>query len=133
MEFLSSQSPLVVAALAAIAGFFIGIGVMMMLDRRKAGGKSVDQLREEFDDYREKVASHFGETSELFRDMTEKYRDVYNHLAAGSQSLCEDPIQHGRLEFIDRQQIDNAVPEKDADGANTEATPDKPVTAEKAH
>lgn len=132
MEFLSSQSPLVVAALASIAGFFIGIGVMMILDRRRAGGKSVDQLREEFDDYREKVASHFGETSELFRDMTEKYRDVYNHLAAGSQSLCEDPIEHGRLEFIDRQQIDSAVPDKADEGADTSATAQTPPVAEKA-
>lgn len=105
MEFLSSQGPLVTLIAGLVAGFLLGVGCMMLLDRRRAGGKSVDQLRKEFDDYRDKVAVHFSATSDLFRDMTEKYRDVYNHLASGSQALCEDPMQHARLEFSDQENL----------------------------
>lgn len=108
MEFLASINPLIIALVAGFIGLLLGVGLMMLLDRRRAGGKSVEQLREEFDDYRGKVAGHFAETSDLFRDMTEKYRDVYNHLAAGSQALCEDPMKHARLEFTDHEEIGHA-------------------------
>lgn len=128
METLASVNPLLVALVAAAIGLFLGIVLMIVLDRRKAGGKSVEKLREEFDDYRSKVADHFAETSDLFRDMTEKYRDVYNHLASGSQALCEDPMQHARLEFADHEElVHDSQPDTAAGRQATAETLDKVV------
>jgi uncharacterized protein len=44
--------------------------------------------RDAFEAYRGSVAEHFSGTSDLLRDLTERYRRVYTHLAAGAQSLC---------------------------------------------
>lgn len=56
-------------------------------------------------DYRDKVNQHFQKTSELFEDMTDRYRAVYRHMANSAQVLCEqqppalqlDPTGRARL------------------------------------
>ncbi|MDH3518842.1 MAG: DUF1043 family protein [Myxococcales bacterium] len=44
--------------------------------------------RDAFETYRGRVADHFAGTSELLRDLTQRYRGVYAHLAAGAEALC---------------------------------------------
>jgi len=44
--------------------------------------------RDAFEAYRGNVAEHFSGTSDLLRDLTERYRRVYAHLATGAQRLC---------------------------------------------
>lgn len=105
MDNFQWTNPWLIACIAGIIGFLLGMGALMLTQRQKSGGKTVDQLREEMEEYRAEVSKHFATTSELFRDMTEKYRDVYNHLASGSQTLCEDPMEHGRLEFTDAKPV----------------------------
>jgi uncharacterized membrane-anchored protein YhcB (DUF1043 family) len=51
----------------------------------------LDQLKENFRDYRDQVTHHFMRTSELVQEMTQSYRSVYEHLASGAQRLCGDP------------------------------------------
>ncbi len=50
------------------------------------------RLRESDRDYRESVAEHFSATAGLVKQMTESYKDVYQHLAAGAQSLCSAEV-----------------------------------------
>ncbi len=45
-------------------------------------------LEERNNKYREDVSEHFNVTAELVRQMTESYKDVYQHLAIGAQELC---------------------------------------------
>ncbi|MEM9057163.1 MAG: DUF1043 family protein, partial [Pseudomonadota bacterium] len=66
----------------------------------KNDAKALVALREEFDDYRGSVNEHFAQTSALFQDMTEKYRDVYNHLAAGAQQFGDAEASPPRLEIV---------------------------------
>lgn len=56
--------------------------------RRAAGGKSVKELAEEKEAYQEQVVEHFKTTAELLNEMTDKYRDVYRHMAEGAQNLA---------------------------------------------
>ena len=56
-------------------------------DRRAAGGKSVKELAAEKEAYQEQVVEHFKTTAELLNEMTDKYRDVYRHMAEGAQNL----------------------------------------------
>ena len=51
----------------------------------------LDQLKENFREYRDQVTHHFMRTSELVQEMTQSYRSVYEHLASGAQHLCADP------------------------------------------
>ena len=73
--------------------------------RRTAGGKSVKELAEEKEAYQEQVVDHFKTTAELLNEMTDKYRDVYRHMAEGAQNLASTEsagpalaaLQHGLL------------------------------------
>lgn len=52
----------------------------------------LQQLSEEHENYKANVHSHFDGTARLLNDMTESYRNVYQHLANGAQALCPDYI-----------------------------------------
>ena len=66
----------------------------------------LDQLQQEFDNYRDQVGEHFRKTSELVQTMTDSYRNVYEHLASGSEVLCQDPVSTPRLDFPQRAELD---------------------------
>lgn len=61
--------------------------------------EKLDQMQQEFDSYRNQVGQHFRKTSELVQAMTDSYRNVYEHLAKGSETLCQDPVSTPRLDF----------------------------------
>ena len=81
--------------LAALVGLVGGIGlgylVFYALHGRKTEGRSAAQVQEELDLYREQVQEHFTQTSDLFQSVTTQYRELYDHLSQGAQTLC-DPI-----------------------------------------
>ncbi len=124
MSDFAASNPWILVLISVLFGGLIGMLMTLMFERRKSGGRSIEELEQEMEDYKEEVGKHFATTSELFRDMTEKYRDVYNHLAAGSQTLCEDSMELARLEFTEAKHVDAEEPEKavaDVDGAPVES------------
>ena len=48
----------------------------------------LNELTDDFRNYRDQVTHHFMRTSELVQEMTQSYRSVYEHLASGAQHLC---------------------------------------------
>jgi len=54
--------------------------------------KQLQQLSEEHENYKSHVHSHFGSTSRLFNQLSDSYRDVYQHMAEGARQLCPDYI-----------------------------------------
>lgn len=52
----------------------------------------IRNLKESHTDYRDSVGDHFAMTAELVQHMTESYREVYQHLAAGAQDLCPPEV-----------------------------------------
>ncbi len=54
--------------------------------------KQLDALQHRYDSYRASVSEHFSTTAELIHNMTESYRDVYQHLAGGAQKLCSEEV-----------------------------------------
>lgn len=64
-----------------------------------------DQQRQ-FDDYRSQVSQHFRQTSELVQKMTDSYRSVYEHLASGSQTLCQEPVPTPQLDIPKQPVLD---------------------------
>ena len=51
-------------------------------------------LQTEHEEYKQSVHNHFTTTARLFHNLTDSYRDVYNHLASGAQALCPDNISN---------------------------------------
>lgn len=41
--------------------------------------------------YQHSVSEHFEQTATLVNELTQRYRDVHEHLVQGAQSLCDDP------------------------------------------
>src|SRR5690606_11690539 len=59
--------------------------------------ETVQQLQSQHEKYREHVGQHFDMTAELVQQMTESYRDVYQHLATGAQELCSGEVANKLL------------------------------------
>lgn len=74
--------------LVFLIGFVAGIAAMLLVNKLKSGTMSPSNVKQEYQDYQEKVEQHFEETSKKFKDMTEQYQDLYQHLSVGATSLC---------------------------------------------
>lgn len=57
----------------------------------------IHQLKENHREYKDSVSDHFGMTAELIQHLTESYREVYQHLAAGAQDLCSAEVANKLL------------------------------------
>ena len=101
----------------------IGVAQLMPGNRRRAQElkEKVNSLQEEFDSYPDKVGQHFQKTSELVQKMTESYRDVYDHLATGSQALCKTPVNTPRLDIPQPPTLEAAAPSQSTDDGQTVA------------
>nr|VFJ62398.1 MAG: Protein of unknown function (DUF1043) [Candidatus Kentron sp. FW] len=88
-----------------VVGIGIGLlGAYFLLPsakRAKRLQKDLDTVNTEFGQYRERVTEHFSTTSDLFHDLTSRYRGLYDHLALGAQSLCREASNTHRLDFSD--------------------------------
>ena len=88
-----------------VVGIGLGIGIAYLAlgscRRSRELKAKLDALQKEFDGYRSQVAEHFLKTSQLVQKMTSSYRDVYKHLATGSQSLCKEPLSTPRLDIAE--------------------------------
>jgi uncharacterized protein len=113
--------------LTGIVCLAIGVAAGLLIARRldsNSPGKveeleaRIQELQRFHDDYREHVSDHFSATADLVQQMTESYRDVYQHLARCAQELCNEEIARKLLPTADQMHFgsddDNAlVPPKD--------------------
>lgn len=121
-----------------IAGLLVGVIAMLVLNKVKSGSASPASIKQDFDDYKSEVETHFEETSKKFKDMTNQYQDLYTHLSVGATSLCRpdsvaaslvdasDPAKPAQLE---------SKPESAIEGENdnvSDVTPTPNLSAEVA-
>jgi hypothetical protein len=76
------------AVVGVIAGLLIGMWLGRISSSAKQLGEELKQTKEELDAYRVKVTQHFSRTAELVEILAANSRDIYRHLASGSQELC---------------------------------------------
>lgn len=91
-----------IATLTAVALLALGLGIACgwTLGVRRKSKRDViidletrlERAMESRADYEAEVAEHFARTAELLNRMTQDYRDVYNHLASGAESLCDGEV-----------------------------------------
>jgi uncharacterized membrane-anchored protein YhcB (DUF1043 family) len=83
-------------------------GAYLLLPRGQRARELEQQLQatqSELDAYRGKVSQHFQKTAELFEDMTDRYRAVYQHMAGSAQALCQERPPALQLEIVDRGRL----------------------------
>ena len=103
-----------------IAGALTGIIMMLIFNKLSTGSATAGQVNREMEDYQGQVESHFEETSKKFKEMTDQYQDLYQHLSVGATSLC-------RPENIAPGLVDQSAPNTKAlpkDASNSKS--DKP-------
>lgn len=50
------------------------------------------ERREALSRYQSQVVGHFNQTSDLLKEMTLQYRNIYQHLAEGAETLCPEGV-----------------------------------------
>lgn len=84
-------------ALGIIVGVLIASYMSSGPTRVKELESQIRNLKERHGEYKDSVSDHFGMTAELIQHMTESYREVYQHLAAGAQDLCSAEVANKLL------------------------------------
>ena len=91
--------------LGVAAGFTVGviIGFRYLSNKPRLAEleQQIEAAKAEQADYKQQVTTHFAKTAELFQNMTDSYRNVYQHLAEGSNQLCSDIPQAPQLDLPD--------------------------------
>jgi uncharacterized membrane-anchored protein YhcB (DUF1043 family) len=82
------ESELLQLIIVFVVGLVCGALIMLLWNKLTSGSASAAGLKQEYQDYQEKVETHFEQTSKKFEDMTEQYQDLYKHLSLGAASLC---------------------------------------------
>ena len=65
-----------------------------------------DEASERLAAYQQEVSGHFSQTSELLKEMTLQYRNIYQHLAQGAEALLPD----GTLQIETHAPIEALMP-----------------------
>ena len=111
------EPTLQIMAFAAFALTMLGIMFGHLIGRRTSSEtqkyreveRKLDQVMQEKAQYEDEVLEHFGETAKLLNNLTDSYRGVHNHLAAGAGKLCrgEGPMA---LDQIDNERDPAEIP-----------------------
>ncbi len=84
-------SILLIGLIALTAGALIGALAYRLfaptVKQAEQVKSELDAARDELGSYRDSVNEHFDKTAELVNDLTQNYVKVYQHLAAGAQTL----------------------------------------------
>ena len=70
------------------AGLILGLICMFIFNKLRTGSATAVQVKREMEEYQGQVESHFEETSKKFKEMTDQYQDLYQHLSVGATTLC---------------------------------------------
>jgi len=79
-------------ALGVILGVVFASRLNTTPSRVKELESQLKSLEQQHASYKDEVSDHFNGTAELIQQMTESYKDVYQHLAIGAQELCSGEV-----------------------------------------
>lgn len=92
-----------------IVGLLVGGGIGALatwwISRARGGAVSVMQLKQENDRFRNEVTEHFVETAHLINQMTDSYKQVFDHLSSGAEKLVDNKSLAERLPPVSGQEV----------------------------
>jgi hypothetical protein len=126
--------------LGIVLAFFLGILGGGLLAYFYLNGSSSEEklieikaLKKDQKEYREKVDAHFAETAGLFKDLTDKYRDVYKHMATGADALCSDEAKQLQVDMSNSGLlIEAAAPSEEESEVTEESLPTEEIADSEA-
>lgn len=112
-----------------LAGAVVGALLFKLLKSDEAKVRELERklqaLSEEHESYKNSVHTHFNGTARLLNEMTDSYRNVYQHLAQGASNLCPDYIASQlQLQNSNSSALLSAAPQ--APDISTTSEPDIP-------
>ena len=114
----------------------IGLGLGFWIAQLRSGkqvAKAAD-VQQQFDDYRQSVTAHFGRTAEHFQAIGEQYRELYEHMASGADTLIDPQAMEEKLSLVPTAAIeppsddDEPGEAETASGEASEDTDESPRT-----
>jgi hypothetical protein len=81
---------LVYILVAGIFGLVFGMSVMYLIQKKNAGGSDVKAVQEKLDNYQQQVEHHFAKTADLIDNLTDSYKEVFQHLSESAEKLLTD-------------------------------------------
>ena len=95
MEPAEYSMTILITAGAALLILGLGLGILLgrraspAAQRQREAELKLDQVMQDKKAYEDEVVEHFADTATLLNNLTERYRDVHNHLAKGADKLCQ--------------------------------------------
>lgn len=82
-------------------GVLAGLGLGFFLGRLGGRGNTqkLADVEAELNEYRQNVSEHFSQSAEHFQAIGRQYRELYEHMAVGSEKLCVGAPSEGQLKF----------------------------------
>ncbi|MBN4079483.1 DUF1043 family protein, partial [Beggiatoa alba] len=97
----------IVFSIGGGAGFFIA---RQIKDKRNLElEQQLKATQSQLTEYQGDVNRHFLKTSLLFNKLTDNYKEVYEHLATGAQTLCNEKPLTAALNFPEAKILSTAA------------------------
>ncbi|MDJ0759208.1 MAG: DUF1043 family protein [Woeseiaceae bacterium] len=104
-------------------GVLVGLGLGFFAGRFSTRGnnRKLADVEAELETYRERVTEHFSQSAEHFQAIGRQYRELYEHMAAGSEKLCVGAPSDAQLRFPRPDEMS-----AESKAASAETTPAEP-------
>ncbi len=76
--------------IAGIIGAAIGAVAMFVLKGKQPADQSVQAVEEKLNQYQQDVESHFAKTADLIDNLTNSYKEVFEHLSDSAENLLTE-------------------------------------------
>jgi len=126
------MSETILIVLGAVGFLAIGTGLGYWLAQLRTRGETAraDEVRQEFEEYQRKVTQHFGQTAEHFRAIGREYRELYEHMASGADSLCDRDAAEVKLSFAPKAILESIAEEQPESPAPRDFAVDEEAAAD---
>ena len=91
--------------LGVIIGFVVGGSMVFGYYRFPGSAREDRAARKREEAYREEVADHFVKTADLVNNLTDSYKEVFDHLREGAGRLVDEKILQERLAHRDDDKV----------------------------
>jgi uncharacterized membrane-anchored protein YhcB (DUF1043 family) len=75
---------------AGVIGLLLGMLVMYLLQKKSSPNNDAQAVQEKLDEYQQQVEGHFAKTADLIDNLTESYKEVFEHLSDSAESLLTE-------------------------------------------
>ncbi len=111
--------------IAGIIGVVVGAVLMYVMKGKQPADQSVKAVEEKLNNYQQEVESHFAKTADLIDNLTNSYKEVFEHLSDSAESLLtEEQIKN---QLINRKSREVTIKYLKSTSAEDEINPPDPV------